>query len=77
MSFIVQRMSSVSANLVMTGRKAASLCLSVWWFDSKGWNRGMSVGAALVFCGTLIYGIGVNGKTGISRVNGTAKDKTK
>jgi len=71
---LTTRMSSVSANLVMTGRKAASLCLSVWWFDSKGWNRGMSIGAALVLCGTLLYGIGVNGrngKVGGSKVHGT------
>jgi UDP-xylose/UDP-N-acetylglucosamine transporter B4 len=73
-------MSSVSANLVMTGRKAASLCLSVWWFDSKGWSRGMSVGAALVFCGTLLYGIGVNGKNAkasVGRVDDAVKDMEK
>ncbi|KAF8309562.1 UAA transporter [Clavulina sp. PMI_390] len=60
---LTTRMSSVSANLVLTGRKAASLCISVWWFDSKGWNRGMTVGAGLVFCGTVLYGLGTSSST--------------
>lgn len=54
-------MTSVSANLVLTGRKAASLCLSVWWFDSQGWNCGMTIGATLVFCGSMMYGIAGKG----------------
>ncbi|KAF8309563.1 UAA transporter [Clavulina sp. PMI_390] len=54
---LTTRVSSVSTNLVLTGRKAASVCISVWWFDSNGWNHGMTVGAGLVFCGTILYGL--------------------
>ncbi|KAF8339186.1 UAA transporter family-domain-containing protein [Cantharellus anzutake] len=47
---LTTRMSSVSANLILTARKAFSLCLSVWWFGD-GWNTGMTIGASLVFLG--------------------------
>ncbi|KAG9103645.1 golgi uridine diphosphate-N- acetylglucosamine transporter [Ceratobasidium sp. 370] len=31
---LTSKVSSVTTNLVLTARKAASLCLSVWWFGS-------------------------------------------
>src|SRR5258708_27418089 len=55
-------MSSVSANLVLTARKALSLCLSVWWFGD-GWNAGMSIGTSLVFFGSILYALGGQVKT--------------
>ncbi|KIJ55294.1 hypothetical protein M422DRAFT_151233 [Sphaerobolus stellatus SS14] len=48
------RVSSVSTNLVLTARKAISLCLSVWWFQNP-WDRKLSIGASMVFIGTLLY----------------------
>jgi solute carrier family 35 (UDP-xylose/UDP-N-acetylglucosamine transporter), member B4 len=49
-----QQVSSVSTNLVLTTRKALSLCLSVWWFGS-GWNIQLGIGAAMVFVGSLLF----------------------
>ncbi|KAI0716000.1 UAA transporter family-domain-containing protein [Cerioporus squamosus] len=46
--------SSVSTNLVLTARKAISLCFSVWWFGN-GWNAQLGVGAGMVFLGSLFY----------------------
>jgi len=48
------RVSSVSTNLVLTTRKALSLCFSVWWFGN-GWNTELGVGASMVFLGSLLY----------------------
>ncbi|TBU60926.1 UAA-domain-containing protein [Dichomitus squalens] len=48
------RVSSVSTNLVLTTRKAISLCFSVWWFGN-GWNAQLGVGAGMVFLGSLLY----------------------
>ncbi|TFK70528.1 UAA transporter [Pluteus cervinus] len=48
------RVSSVSTNLVLTVRKALSLCFSVWWFGN-GWNTQLAVGAGLVFLGSLMF----------------------
>ncbi|KAI1796586.1 UAA-domain-containing protein [Ganoderma leucocontextum] len=48
------RVSSVSTNLVLTARKAISLCFSVWWFGN-GWNAQLGVGAGMVFLGSLLY----------------------
>lgn len=49
-----QQVSSVSTNLVLTTRKALSLCFSVWWFGS-GWNTQLGIGAAMVFVGSLLF----------------------
>ena len=51
----MQRVSSVSTNLVLTTRKAVSLCFSVWWFGN-GWNAPLGAGAiaaSIVQVGTL------------------------
>jgi UDP-xylose/UDP-N-acetylglucosamine transporter B4 len=50
----MQQVSSVSTNLVLTTRKAMSLCFSVWWFGN-GWNTQLGVGAASVFAGSLMF----------------------
>ena len=44
----------MSTNLVLTARKAISLCFSVWWFGN-GWNAQLGVGAGMVFLGSLFY----------------------
>ena len=49
-----QHVSSVSTNLVLTTRKALSLCFSVWWFGN-GWNAQLGLGAGMVFLGSLLY----------------------
>lgn len=51
---LTSRVSSVSTNLVLTTRKAISLCFSVWWFNN-GWNLELGVGAGMVFLGSLLY----------------------
>ncbi|TFK51704.1 UAA transporter [Heliocybe sulcata] len=51
---LTSRVSSVSTNLVLTTRKALSLCLSVWWFGN-GWNMQLASGASLVLTGSLLY----------------------
>lgn len=51
---LTSRVSSVSTNLVLTTRKALSLCFSVWWFGN-GWNGQLGAGAAMVFLGSLLY----------------------
>ncbi|KAJ7242863.1 UAA transporter [Mycena haematopus] len=48
------QVSSVSTNIVLTVRKAISLCFSVWWFGSP-WNAGLGIGASMVFCGSLLF----------------------
>jgi len=50
------QVSSVSTNLVLTTRKALSLCFSVWWFGN-GWNTQLGVGAGMVFIGSFIFTI--------------------
>ena len=54
---ILQRVSSVSTNMVLTTRKALSLCISVWYFGS-GWNAQLGLGAGLVGIGTVLYAYG-------------------
>ncbi|KAK0222042.1 UAA transporter [Armillaria fumosa] len=54
---LTSRVSSVSTNLVLTTRKAISLCFSVWWFGS-GWNLQLGVGASMVFLGSILYSAG-------------------
>ncbi|PFH53870.1 hypothetical protein AMATHDRAFT_78650 [Amanita thiersii Skay4041] len=53
---MTSRVSSVSTNLVLTARKALSLCLSVWWFGN-GWNVQLSLGAVMVFLGSICFGL--------------------
>ncbi|KAJ7765656.1 UAA transporter [Mycena metata] len=48
------QVSAVSTNLVLTARKAISLCFSVWWFGNE-WNADLSIGAGMVFCGGLLF----------------------
>ncbi|KAF7346006.1 Glucooligosaccharide oxidase [Mycena sanguinolenta] len=48
------QVSSVSTNIVLTVRKAISLCFSVWWFGNP-WNAGLGIGASMVFCGSLLF----------------------
>ncbi|EJD07715.1 UAA transporter [Fomitiporia mediterranea MF3/22] len=56
---LASRVSSVSTNLVLTARKALSLCLSVWLFGSD-WNYQLVIGASLVFIGSLSYARGAS-----------------
>ena len=49
-----QNVSAVSTNLVLTARKALSLCISVWYFG-QGLNAGLGVGAGMVLVGTVLY----------------------
>ncbi|KAI0731225.1 UAA-domain-containing protein [Earliella scabrosa] len=51
---LTSHVSSVSTNLVLTTRKAISLCFSVWWFGN-GWNAQLGLGASMVFLGSLFY----------------------
>ncbi|ELU44282.1 UAA domain-containing protein [Rhizoctonia solani AG-1 IA] len=53
-TFRLQQVSSVTTNLVLTARKAASLCLSIWWFGS-GISTRLAIGATCVFAGTVLY----------------------
>ncbi|KXN88138.1 UDP-N-acetylglucosamine transporter YEA4 [Leucoagaricus sp. SymC.cos] len=56
------QVSSVSTHIVLTARKAISLCFSVWWFGN-GWNAKLALGAGMVFGGSILY------------TTGTTKDK--
>jgi hypothetical protein len=51
---VEKQLSSVSTNIVLTARKALSLCFSVWWFGNE-WNMKLGTGAFMVFCGSLVY----------------------
>ncbi|KAG9217699.1 hypothetical protein CCMSSC00406_0003612 [Pleurotus cornucopiae] len=51
------QVSSVSTNIVLTARKATSLCLSVWWFGN-GWNWQLGAGAGMVFLGSSLFTVG-------------------
>ncbi|KAI0285948.1 UAA transporter family-domain-containing protein [Russula aff. rugulosa BPL654] len=48
--------SAVSTQVVLTTRKAISLCFSVWWFGS-GWNAQLAAGAVMVFIGSFWYSV--------------------
>ncbi|KAI9464542.1 UAA transporter [Lactarius psammicola] len=50
------RVSAVSTQVVLTARKAISLCFSVWWFGG-GWNVQFACGAFMVFVGSFWYSI--------------------
>ncbi|KAI9440463.1 UAA transporter [Lactarius indigo] len=50
------RVSAVSTQVVLTARKAISLCFSVWWFGG-GWNMQFACGAFMVFAGSFWYSI--------------------
>ena len=54
--WFIQRVSAVSTQVVLTARKAISLCFSVWWFSS-GWNNQFACGAFMVFVGSFWYSI--------------------
>ncbi|KIL67919.1 hypothetical protein M378DRAFT_159142 [Amanita muscaria Koide BX008] len=60
------QMSAVSTNLVLTARKALSLCFSVWWFGNE-WNVQFGAGAVMVFVGSVLFSmVGQEPKTKIS-----------
>lgn len=62
-----QRVSSVSTQVVLTTRKAISLCFSVWWFGN-GWNGQLGLGAGMVFVGSFWYTqIDADGRTGAGK----------
>lgn len=63
-----QHVSSVSTNLVLTTRKALSLCFSVWWFGN-GWNTELGVGASMVFLGSLLYTFVSSSSAGASKTS--------
>ncbi|KAJ3794200.1 UAA transporter [Lentinula aff. detonsa] len=67
---LTSRVSSVSTNLVLTTRKAISLCLSVWWFGS-GWNAELAIGACMVFAGSLAFSLASSGTS----VSGSEDDR--
>jgi UDP-xylose/UDP-N-acetylglucosamine transporter B4 len=50
----VQKVSSVSVNLILTVRKAVSLGISVWFYGA-GFNPGLIAGAAMVLTGSVLY----------------------
>ncbi|KIY61872.1 UAA transporter [Cylindrobasidium torrendii FP15055 ss-10] len=54
---LTSSVSSVSTNVVLTTRKAVSLCFSVWYFKN-GWNAQFGLGAAMVFTGSILYSAG-------------------
>ncbi|KAG8901666.1 golgi uridine diphosphate-N- acetylglucosamine transporter [Tulasnella sp. 408] len=51
---LTSAVTAVTTNLVLTARKALSLCISVWYFG-QGMNAGLTTGALLVLSGTLMY----------------------
>ncbi|KAF9013371.1 UAA transporter [Cyathus striatus] len=55
---LTSQVSSVSTNIVLTTRKALSLCFSVWWFSNQ-WNSQLILGATLVFLGSGLYTLSV------------------
>ncbi|KAF8478266.1 UAA transporter [Gautieria morchelliformis] len=66
--------SSVTTNLVLTTRKAFSLCLSVWWFGNQ-WDKKLGFGAGMVFLGTVLYTL--SGSSGSRKSSEIEKDKTR
>ena len=60
----------MSTNLVLTARKAISLCISVWWFGN-GWNAELTAGAGMVFAGSLLYTFVSSGSRARSRTEAT------
>lgn len=61
---LTSRVSSVSTNLVLTTRKAISLCFSVWWFGN-GWNLQLGIGASMVFLGSMLYSAGARDRKSV------------
>lgn len=53
------QVSSVSTNLILTARKALSLCISVWWFGN-GWDYQLAAGASMVFTGSVLFSTSSN-----------------
>lgn len=62
----------MSTNLVLTTRKALSLCFSVWWFGN-GWNAQLGAGAGMVFLGSLLYTLASSRGSGVSSAPSAAK----
>jgi UDP-xylose/UDP-N-acetylglucosamine transporter B4 len=72
------RVSSVSTNIVLTTRKAISLCFSVWWFSGgSGWNKELALGAGMVFVGSLVFSVspGPTSANSSDRAGGERKEK--
>jgi hypothetical protein len=65
--------SSVTTHLVLTTRKALSLCFTVWYV-SRGWSVGVGVGAAMVFVGSALFGLVAKDGAG-DETDGQAKDR--
>lgn len=68
------QVSSVSTNLVLTTRKALSLCFSVWWFGN-GWNAEMMAGAGMVFLGSFAFGFVREAESSGERERGGKKER--
>ena len=60
----------MTTNLVLTARKALSLCISVWWFGNE-WDKKLAFGAGMVFLGTVLYTLSGSSDSG----EGSRKDK--
>ncbi|KAF9069192.1 UAA transporter [Rhodocollybia butyracea] len=73
---LTSRVSSVSTNLVLTTRKAISLCFSVWWFGS-GWNAQLAGGASMVFAGSLMFSLVSSGGDGNEKLLDKDKNSLK
>ncbi|WWC73779.1 uncharacterized protein I206_107751 [Kwoniella pini CBS 10737] len=58
---LTSKVNSVTVNLILTIRKAVSLGISVWWFQT-GFNVGLGLGGILVLLGTLLYSIAPGAK---------------
>ncbi|KAG9007875.1 golgi uridine diphosphate-N- acetylglucosamine transporter [Tulasnella sp. JGI-2019a] len=53
-NLLTSEVTAVSANLILTARKALSLCISVWYFG-QGLNTGLAFGASVVLLGSVLY----------------------
>ncbi|KAG8854800.1 golgi uridine diphosphate-N- acetylglucosamine transporter [Tulasnella sp. 330] len=53
-NLLTSEVSAVTTNLILTARKALSLCISVWYFG-QGLNAGLAIGASIVLLGTVLY----------------------
>ncbi|WVW87021.1 hypothetical protein I302_109077 [Kwoniella bestiolae CBS 10118] len=72
---LTSRVNSVTVNLVLTVRKAVSLGISVWWYQS-GFNVGLGVGGMMVLFGTILYSF-APGPKGLPETTPKQKDKMK
>ncbi|WWC65747.1 uncharacterized protein I303_108369 [Kwoniella dejecticola CBS 10117] len=53
---LTSKVNSVTVNLILTIRKAVSLGISVWWFQT-GYNAGLAAGGIMVLLGTILYSV--------------------